>query len=174
METLKSKKISMWIDRYEDIFSDFDPRPYSERVLSDDFLNESRKMFKEKKPGKFELRILVPKTVRNLQDEEVITRRLKSYFKTRRRQEELVKNRTIRFGIYFTITGFFLMIIATLLMHARKETLLLSFLVILLEPAGWFAVWYGMDQIFYSAAANRRSFVFFKKLSNADIVFEEY
>jgi hypothetical protein len=164
----------MWIDRYDDIFSDFDPRPYGERTLSDDFLNESRKMFKEKKFGKFELRILVPQNVRNLNEEAIIVKRLKRYFKTTERQEKKKISQTIKFGIYITVIGFILMLIATFIMHLKKVNFFLDFLVILFEPAGWFAVWYGLDQIFYTASKNRKNYYFFRKIANADVVFEPY
>jgi hypothetical protein len=36
-------EISIWLDSYNDIFSDFDSRPFSERTVSDDFLSEVRK-----------------------------------------------------------------------------------------------------------------------------------
>ena len=35
---LKKGEISLLLDSYTGIFSDFDPRPYAERTLSDDFL----------------------------------------------------------------------------------------------------------------------------------------
>ena len=43
----ETKDIKIWIDEYDGIFSDFDPRPYSERNMSDDFLNECNKLFRE-------------------------------------------------------------------------------------------------------------------------------
>ena len=33
------RHVSIWIDSYDDVFSDFDPRSYDERNISDDFLN---------------------------------------------------------------------------------------------------------------------------------------
>ena len=33
--------VSLWLDTYEDIFSDFDPRPYGQRALSEDFVAEA-------------------------------------------------------------------------------------------------------------------------------------
>lgn len=41
---LEMSEISIWLDNYDDIFSDFDPRPYSQRSLSDDFLAEAKKI----------------------------------------------------------------------------------------------------------------------------------
>ena len=46
-----TRDISIWLDNYDDIFSGFDPKPYSERVLSDDFLTEVGKVCKEKDEG---------------------------------------------------------------------------------------------------------------------------
>ena len=56
---LQLSEISLIIDTYDDIFSDFDPRPYSQRALSDDFLLEARKASKDKVSGTFELNFLV-------------------------------------------------------------------------------------------------------------------
>ena len=37
-----SEEVKFTIDQYEDIFSDFDPRPFSEKGLSEDFLFKSQ------------------------------------------------------------------------------------------------------------------------------------
>ena len=37
---LQQSEISLLLDSYDDIFSDFDPRPYNQRALSQDFLAE--------------------------------------------------------------------------------------------------------------------------------------
>ena len=47
-EQINAKKfregnISIVLDSYDDLFSDFDPRPYRIRALSDDFLLECKK-----------------------------------------------------------------------------------------------------------------------------------
>ncbi len=49
-ELLNKARLSIWLDIYDDIFSDFDSRPFHERALSDDFIHEAKKMAKEK-PG---------------------------------------------------------------------------------------------------------------------------
>src|SRR3989339_701864 len=53
-------QVSMWLDGYDDIFSDFDPRPYSQRSLSDDFLSEAKKVSSGKTGDRLELRFLIP------------------------------------------------------------------------------------------------------------------
>ncbi|MBI4652464.1 hypothetical protein HY745_14550 [Candidatus Desantisbacteria bacterium] len=74
-------QVSLQIDSYDDIFSDFDPRPFSERTLSDDFLLESKKAFREKESGRFELRFLIPIKERKLESEKIIKKRLTDHFK---------------------------------------------------------------------------------------------
>ncbi len=168
------KKISMLLDDYDDIFSDFDPRPYSERALSDDFLSESQKMFREKKTGRFELRLLIPKAIRNEKDESLIKRRLKSFFKLKEQDERMKIQKAIRTGIILSIIGFMLMLIAAFLYSFESERIISKFLVVLFEPAGWFSVWYGLDKIFYTASEKKKSHSFFKRISEADIIFGEY
>ena len=63
---LHLSEISILLDNYDDIFSDFDPRPYSERSLSDDLLNEARKASRDKNTGRLELRFLISEKMRDV------------------------------------------------------------------------------------------------------------
>ena len=171
---LKLPEISLRLNNYDDMFSDFDSRPYSERALSDDFLNASQKMFRETKTGKFELRLLVPKSLRDEKQESIIKRRLKIFFKQREHDGRTKIGGSIRKGLYLSILGFFIMVLAAYLSYIDKRGFLLKFLIIIFEPAGWFSVWYGLDQIFYTAQEKRANYDFFRKISEADIIFEEY
>jgi hypothetical protein len=74
-------EISIWLDSYNDIFSDFDSRPFSERTVSDDFLSEVRKVCDEKSRDKIHLKLSVPEKMRNTDDEKIIIKRLHLYFK---------------------------------------------------------------------------------------------
>lgn len=47
-EIIDKAEISLVLDTYDDIFSDFDPRPYGERALSSDFLDEAKKAARDK------------------------------------------------------------------------------------------------------------------------------
>lgn len=42
-------EISIWLDSYNDIFSDFDSRPISLRSLSDDFITQVKKTQRKRK-----------------------------------------------------------------------------------------------------------------------------
>ena len=74
------KEVSFWLDGYDDIFSDFDPRPYSQRSLSDDFLAEARKASRDKDQDKLELRLLVANDKRDPKIEAMIRKRLRDHF----------------------------------------------------------------------------------------------
>jgi hypothetical protein len=170
---LAKSEISLWLDTYDDIFSDFDPRPYAQRALSDDFLNEAKKASREKGES-FELRLLIDTKMRNQDNEVMIKRRLHEHFKkhTLRIHQEL-SDLFIR-GILFVIVGFIMMIIATFLADFEIKSMLTTFAMVTLEPAGWFAVWAGFDHIFYMRREKTPEHLFNEKMSKADIIFESY
>jgi hypothetical protein len=72
--------VSLWLDTYEDIFSDFDPHPYGRRALSEDFLAEARRAVRDRRDEVPELRLLVPTRIRSLEDETIIRKRLRDHF----------------------------------------------------------------------------------------------
>ena len=74
-------EISIWLDSYDDIFSDFDSRPLSERTVSDDFLSEVRKVCDEKSRNKIHLKLSIPESLRNTEDEKIIIKRLHLFFR---------------------------------------------------------------------------------------------
>ena len=41
-DIIDKAQVSLVLDTYDDIFSDFDPRPYDQRALSGDFLDAAR------------------------------------------------------------------------------------------------------------------------------------
>jgi hypothetical protein len=172
-DLLAKSEISLSLDTYDDIFSDFDPRPYSERALSDDFLNESRKAARDK-PKTIELNFLIPEKLRNLGIEAKIKRRLKEHFKKHYLELEDEAKRVMKKGMAVAFVGFFLMILATMLYDLQDPSLPILFLRTMIEPSGWFMVWYGLDQIFYTKNQHRPEKEFYMKMSNANITFTSF
>ena len=78
---MDNAEISLILDTYDDIFSDFDPRPYNERALSEDFLIEARKAARDKNTG-IELHFLIPTPMQDKASEELIRQRAKNVKKT--------------------------------------------------------------------------------------------
>jgi hypothetical protein len=168
------KVVSLWLDDYDNIFSDFDPRSYSQRALSDDFLAESKKVVQEYKPGEFDLTFLVPHGKRDKTTEKVIETRLHSYF---RKQEHCLQNEhkeKLKKGIIFTIIGAICLIGAAFASYLENINFSLHMIRVLLEPSGWFLAWYGMDHILYHSNNNKYEKEFSEKMSHAEIVFDSY
>ncbi len=167
-------ELSLWLDDYDDIFSDFDPRPYTMRVLSDDFINEAKKKSREVKTGAMELVLLIPSKKRKHIHEEDIKKRLNEYFKVqeeklRRESRELIKR-----GMFFVVFGAFLMFIASLLFYKYERNIVVSFLIILLEPSSWFLFWEGLSQIVFESKDKKPDLLFFEKMAAGDIIFISY
>ena len=171
---LKKSEISLSLDTYDDIFSDFDPRPFSQRALSDDFLLEAKKASRDKVSG-IELNFLIPKYARKPGEEHIIKKRLKEHFKKHYNAEKLETLNIKRFGARFAGIGVVLMFLATfILFKFPDKSFVMNFLIVLLEPAGWFLLWEGMNQMIFEPRKNREDLEFYRKMSNCEINFIEY
>lgn len=173
-ERMKQGNISLILDSYNGIFSDFDPRPYSERALSDDFLIECKKAVRDREysSGGFELRLLIPKIKRNISDESKIRSRLKNHFHKhfKEKQNEL---KSIRIeGIAWFCLGILFILLATYIYPL--EGFFYHFIFVVLEPAGWFTMWSGLDKLFFNTREKQPELEFYKKMSGSEISFYNY
>lgn len=165
--------ISLILDSYDDIFSDFDPRNYSEKALSDDFLIECKKAARDK-DDRPELRFLIPKKKRNYRDELRIKKRLKEHFQRHfKEKEKEIKSMRIRGGIWFAI-GAILMILGTFFYKNADKSFLLNLLFIIIEPAGWFFFWEGLNMIFLMPRDKISDYEFYRKMARSEIFFLDY
>ncbi len=172
---LQISEISLWLYSYEDIFSDFDPRPYSQRALSEDFLNESKKITKEKSFSQLELKFAIPGKLRDYEKEKLIKKRLKDHFKRHLEQSKKEFRKTVSFGLSFSFLGIILMFLATFMFFKfYKSTLWTSFLITFLEPAGWFFFWEGLNVAIFEARKVKENVEFNEKMSKAEISFTSY
>ncbi|MDO8480301.1 MAG: hypothetical protein Q7S65_00630 [Nanoarchaeota archaeon] len=168
-------KLSMWLDDYNDIFSDFDPRPYAQRTLSEDFLSEAKRESKEMVSGNYGLYLLVPHNKRNLYHEAIIKKRLKQHFKKQYDHILDKKRRVFNQGLFFVELGVVLMFVTTfLLVRYEHANFLLTFLGVIAEPGGWFLFWEGMSLLVFGAKELKSELDFNKKLSKASIYFGAY
>ena len=164
--------ISLRLTNYNDIFSSFDPRPYSERSLSVDFLAEAKRASVDKPSGRIELRIMVPQSARKPEDEKVIARRLRAHFERHRKIIAERHRKTVNMGIKFTLSGVAMMFLAAfLLFEFMESSLLLNFLVILFEPAGWFLFWEGLDQVVFESKKIGPELNFYSRMAKSSINF---
>lgn len=166
--------ISLKLNDYSDIFSDFDPRPYSHRALSGDFLEEAKRASRDKINGELILQFVVLSKNRNESNEILIKRRLREHFKKHYlmllNDAKLTKER----GVLMTFAGVLFIAIAAYISSLNFEGFLSHFAIVLLEPAGWFTAWTGLDEIYYTVRQKKPDLDFYEKMSNAEIVFLDY
>ena len=168
-------EISLWLDTYDDIFSDFDPRPYSERALSDDFLMEAKRATRDKPAGAIELKLLLPENQRDSNKEAIIKHRLKEHFQKHNREFKGKRKKLALQGIAFVLFGIILMFIASLILFkSQQDSLIRSFLIVLLEPAGWFLFWEGLNLVIFESKKIQPDFLFYEKMSRSQTQFNTY
>ena len=170
---IKEGNISLILDTYDDIFSDFDPRPYAERALSDDFLIECNRASRDKTQEQgIELRLLIPKIKRNKPEEVKIKKRLKDHFIKHTHQKQRDLNAEKKSGGIWFVAGTVLITASTLIYN--REGMFFNFLLVMLEPAGWFTIWNGLDRIFIGTKERKNELEFYQKMSKGEITFNEY
>ncbi|MBW2963276.1 hypothetical protein KY306_00690 [Candidatus Woesearchaeota archaeon] len=175
IKLLELSKISLWLDDYNDIFSDFDSRPYEQRSLSDDFLLEAKKATRDKASGTIELNILVPQKLRNSHHEIIIKKRLRDYFKKNHFRSKKEIRGLVNHGLIFTFIGTVLMFVSTLIFFEEAQTtFFLSFLVVMLQPAGWFLFWEGLRMVIFESRTKKPEMEFNEKMSKCEIHFLSY
>ena len=169
---INSRIVSIGLDGYEDIFSDFDPRPFHERNISDDFLYELKKVTRENDQVVTDLQLLMPAKARMAAQEEIIVKRLHAHFRKGHgilQTEMKVKKRR---GALLVLAGCLLMMCASYVSLIKSGNILLHTLLVILEPAGWFMIWNGLDILFGSFRKDKPERDFFKKLAKSKIVFQ--
>lgn len=172
---LQMSEISLWLDTYDDIFSDFDPRPYSQRRLSDDFLWEARKASRDKASGQVELKFLIPKHKKKVRQEKLIKQRLREHFKKHFGIIKKEVRHTIKMGILFILAGIILMLGASLILSQSKDgNFLINFFIVFLEPGGWFLFWEGLGLVIFEAKKKRPQLKFYEKMAKCEISFLPY
>lgn len=172
---LEMSEISLWLDTYDDIFSDFDPRPYSQRALSEDFLWEARRASRDKVSGGIEIKFLVPAAMRNSSHESLIRKRLREHFSKHQKIAVKEVRDMIRHGIYFAVTGAVIMLFASYLLFEHEEnSFIFNFLITLMEPAGWFFFWEGLRQAVFESKVKKPDAEFYRKMADCEITFTSY
>jgi len=172
----KNKEVSeirIILSRYEDIFSEFDPRSLSERGMAGNFLFEAERAVISKSIVRIDFIMHVPKENIEIKKERIIIERLSDYFKRHYNIMKKEKKNIIKKGIIFSAGGVILMLIATILFFKfQDESLLIRFLTILFEPGGWFLFWQGLDLIIFKSNEKTTKLEFYKRMSESNIKFD--
>ena len=163
-------EIRMQLEKYNDIFSDFDSRSYSEKALSDDFLAEAKKASFDR-PEEIDILFFLPKTKRDNKIEATIKKRLLAHFKHHHFILQKENKGIVRMGVLFLIVGVILMLLATYFLFQYEHNILASFGIILFEPASWFLFWEGLNLIIFTSKNKKPELDFYEKMSRTRIFF---
>jgi len=167
-------EISLMLDKYDDIFSDFDPRQFNQRAISVDFLDEMKRASRDMPSGSIGLNLLIPKHERHLGNEKLIKKRLHEHFRKHHSMLHTEIQKIMTGGIAIAVLGFILMGAAMLLGDLKLSARLTTMILVVLEPSGWFAMWFGFDRVFYTAGNKKPDMDFYDKMSRCEITFTTY
>jgi hypothetical protein len=165
-------ELSLWLDYYDDIYSDFDSRHYLKRRVSEDFLHELRMAKKTKKEKVTDIFLLLPQDKRAEEAERVIAKSLVDFFKNQYQYNHDKYRKKLNQGILMIVVGLLIMMLNSYLNFKNIHSLLISVIKTVLDPAGWFLLWFGFDFIFYDLVEVKKERAFFAELSEVNIHFK--
>lgn len=168
-DPLRLQAVKMWLDSYNDLFSDFDPRHVSERALSSDFLAELKRATQDILRGRVHLVLLLAARRRSRPRETMILERLKAHFTRHSLALQLERKRVRIRAILQGTAGLALMLA---LVFFKDASLPVRALTLLAEAVGWYFFWSGMDQLFFSSTTRTAEIQFYEKMAQASIEFQ--
>lgn len=167
------KEIAIVIDTWDDIFSDFDPRPLSERMVSTDFIDELKKRYKETRLGEFLITIYASPSLKNVESERMVTKRLKQHFRQKFLQKKKILSYIRLRGVVFVIVGICSLSFLTLATYYKfLHELTIQMSGIILMPLGWFGLWEGFSKLIDTSPVVIEDEKLFEKLSRAKYDFK--
>ena len=170
---IRETNISLALDSYHDIFSDFDPRPNENRALSVDFLQECIRAARDKSDERIKLRLLMSARSRKKTEELIIKKRLREHFQKHHKRLDSERAAIKRRGALWMAAGTALSLLAAAL-HGGKDGFLTTLLFVIVEPASWFSFWTGLDKIFLEDSHHASKRQFYDKMAKAEVRFESY
>jgi hypothetical protein len=161
-------KVQIAIENYNDLFSDFDIRSYSERYISSDFLNELRmRTYKVLNRKGIEITLVIPEGERDAEDERIIIKRLHDFFQIRRDRNIKKRNGILLKSIFLEVVGIGCMFVANFLSKYTIE----YFKDFMLIPS-WFFVWNGLEKYFDHRKILDKKIKYYSFISESRIRFE--
>ncbi|MCX6773443.1 MAG: hypothetical protein NTY68_00395 [Candidatus Micrarchaeota archaeon] len=160
-------EIVITLESYDDIFDDFDPRPFNERSLSADFINVLNERIKKVDFSRqINLILTMPKEQRSMKEEKTIEKKLKEHFITSSGYWKNKGKDMIGISILYLLGGLAIYIGGGMIddyIHTLKQYLIIP---------SWFLTWRALEMIVidYPKANSRKQF--YQYISNAKIEFK--
>ena len=166
-------ELSLWLDSYDDIYSDFDSRKYHKRRLSEDFVDELKSSLEYSTGPIHKLLLLLPPEQRKYDIEKEIVASLKDHFHHHFTIFKTKEKKILRKGLTLLISGVLVMSVYALFTFKGDSSYTVTVLRLLIEPASWFMVWTGLDALFYDYKEAKHETSFYKILEQLEIYFND-
>lgn len=168
-----SAELSLWLDAYDDIYSDFDSRRYLKRRISEDFVQELKMSLKYRNDQPGTLVLLLPAALRKTDLEQEIIASITMQVLERFSSLQRSTLHTLMLGLILFFGGMAILVTSSLIAFKYLQGYLPVLLRILFEPAGWFMIWNGLDFLLYQYRKVKREQNFYRKLSRMNIRFRD-
>ena len=167
------KEIAIVIDTWDDVFSDFDPRPLNQRTVSGDFVEELKKRYRETQRGSLKITIYAPHSLQSPESERMVRQRLKKHF----HYFFLLKKKDLfrwllRGWVFITIGVSSLTFLTLATYYKFLSQITIDIIGVILMPLGWFGFWEGLSKLIDTSPAFINEEKFFEKLSKASYKFK--
>ena len=167
-----SVNVSLFLKDYNDVFSTFDAREYKDAALSDDFLQECKKIVGESKFPVRQLKISLPSNKRNRKNEIIIQKRLHSFFLAQAHIWEQEGQREKRIAQLMIIIGILIGFFVSYIIYVgHLHPFLITLLSVIWEPASWFLIRTGADRAVDILKKTKHGENYYHKLARAKISF---
>ena len=164
ISAMKLYEMGFWLDSYDDLFSDFDPRSYSNKQLSDDFLFELKRRYRESPKGGLETKFYIPRKIRDGKIENSAKKKMRDYFsfELKRIEKRILQRRQT--GIIYLAFGVLILTINGIFAWDYRDDRILQFLGFILAPAGWFSAWTSFEHFIIVPREDSEKREFFSRM----------
>jgi hypothetical protein len=166
-------EINLWIDKYSDVYSEFDTRPFTERALSDDFIQEVRKMTALQPSKNIILKFNVLEDQQDESSEEAIIQSLNRHFAKMAKELREERWQIMKRGYCMLGAGSLLILVLFFITTIPQihELKYLEGMILMAEPMGWFLTWTGLDLVFQNTRNSKATLEFNEKMAKASVSF---
>ena len=166
------KNVIISLDNYNDLFSDFDPRPYNVKAISSDFISELDRVDPELTYSKYQIIFVIPKEQRIIKDETIIKKRLVDFFNKEYLVHKAHQKKIVRQGSFFMGLGVIVIFLFFYVLPKFPNLIAsFSFFQIIFELIGWFLLWEGLNLVIFDSNKKVSDIKFYKLISDAKFTF---
>jgi hypothetical protein len=164
--------LSLWIDDFDDIYSDFDSRHFLKRRVSEDFLHEVQLAVANRVVPATTLVLFLPAEKRNTEIERNIVTSLHNFFEQQLHRLQEKYRSTFNSGMLLLLSGVLITALNFLLSLKFEQHISFSLVRIILEPCSWFITWIGLEKLYYDLRKLRKEKARFQNLAQLKIHFQ--